>query len=162
MKRRALLRARSVWTTENLRTTRARAAIRTKSWSWRLCATAGKQTPHDPRARGRRDSRQGTEDRVPFAGIAGYNSRLRADCDCPVQLYIQSDFVGIAPLRARPFMARVLICRLADVAVVVSAGADQRHTGRAAPRPDRSLQYSRGENGRQFSIPASRRSDLAA
>src|SRR4029077_11067962 len=134
MKRKARSRARFAWTAEKSRTIRARAAIPTKSWSWQPFATAQKKARHDPRARHRSDPRQGTQDRVPFSGIAGHNRRLRFDCDCPVQLYIQSDVVGIAPLRARPFVARVFVCRLADVAIFLSAGADQRHAGGTAPR----------------------------
>src|SRR6266567_8484090 len=110
MKRRARLHARSGWMAEKLRTTLARAAIRTKSWSWRLSARAEKRAHHDPRARGRRDTRQGTQDRVPFPGIAGYNRRFRFDRDCPVQLYVQSDVVGIAPLRPWPLVACVFVC----------------------------------------------------
>src|ERR1019366_3828941 len=133
MKRRAPSRARFASTAEKSHTTQARAVIRTKSWSWRLSAAAGKKVNHDPRARDRRDSRQRAADRVPFAGIAGHNRRFRFDCDCPVQLYIQSYVVRIATLWPWPFVARVFVRRLAHVAVVVSEGANQRHAGRAAP-----------------------------
>src|ERR1700688_4484244 len=115
MKRRARSRARFASMTEKLRTTQARAAIRTKSWSWRPSVAVGKKAHHDPRARGRRNSRQRAANRVPLAGIAGHNRRFRLDCNCSLQLYVQSDFVGIAPLWPRAFVARVFVCRLADV-----------------------------------------------
>ncbi len=87
--------------------------------------------------------------------LLGTTARLRSDCDRPLQLYVQSDVVGIAPLRSRTSVARVSVCRLADVAIFFFARADQRHAGRAAPGPDRSVQHSGGEDGRQFSVPAS-------
>src|SRR5580704_11476693 len=125
MRRRARSRARSAWTAEKLRMTPAPAAIQMKFWSWPLSATAGKRARHDTGARHRRDSRQGTTDRVPFAGIAGHNCRLRPDRDRTVQLYIQSDFLRIAPLWTRTFVAGIFICRFADVAVFLFAGADE-------------------------------------
>src|ERR1700720_2258359 len=98
MKPRARSRARFASTAEKLRTIRAREAIRKKSWSWRLSARAGKKANRDPRARSRSNSRQGTQDRVSVAGTIGHNGRFRVDRDCPVQLHLQSNFVGIAPL----------------------------------------------------------------
>src|SRR5579864_7923959 len=114
------------------------AAIPRKFWSSRpfarvrVIATARRN--HDPRARRPRDPRQGVAHRISFARVARNDGGLRAHRDGPLQLHVQPDVFGIAPLWPRSPVAGVLVRRLAHAAIVFSARADERHTGRAATR----------------------------
>ena len=60
------------------------------------------------------------------------HGRVRAGRRRALQLCLRSHGRGIAPLRPRPALDRVSVCRLADAASFVRARASERHARRAA------------------------------